>query len=69
MRGKVNLCKACWNPKTKVGVTMLFFRDNKATIIQKGLKYKTMYGIFSQIEGKLSPKKCVVTPSFLFGFQ
>ena len=44
--GNVDLNKSYWNPNRKLRVTTHF----SWIISEKALKYKAMYGVFSQIE-------------------
>ena len=67
--GKADLIMGYWNPEIKLGVTGHFFRDNSATI-SKNSKMQSNVWSFFQIEALFSiKKKCMVTPSFLFGYQ
>ena len=53
---KVDLSKGYWNPKRKVWVTTLFFRDNYKLSnhnSKKALKYKEYKAISSQVSNYL----------------
>ena len=54
--GKADLSKGYGNPERKLGVTTHFLEIIKQQLFQKTVKYKAMYGIFSQIEALLSLK-------------
>jgi len=65
---KVDLSKGYWNLKRKLWVTAHFPAIIKQPQFQKSAKIQRMYGNFFPNLSSIISEKCVVTPSFLFGF-
>ena len=63
------LARAIGIQKRKLGVTTHFSEIIKQQYFKTAPKYKVMYGIFSLIEALIISEKCMVTPSFLLGYQ
>ena len=69
MREKQIFVKGYWNPKRKLGVTTLFFRDNfKATTILKTRKIQSNVWRFFHFEALLSLKMHGYRQFFFFFF-
>ena len=69
MKGKEDLSKGYWNPKKEIG-GQAFFRDHN--LIFKLAKNAIRCYVFWSFLGLFLVncfRKCVVTPSFRFGFQ
>ena len=73
--GKANPSKGYWNPKRKLGEgggePHIFLEIIKKQLFKKKKtgKYKAMYDDFFPNWSFIISEKCIVSPSFLFGYQ